>query len=139
MCAVVMLMLTGFGWVALDIRVASFPLMAMAMASTAACFTGLMMTASVLGKTEQAVAGGAWGVMMPFAMIGGGMIPLIAMPPWLLALSDFSPFKWGIYSMEGAIWRGLELAEMWKPCGILVLLGVVFFTFGVWLFRKVDG
>ena len=77
--------------------------------------------------------------MMPFAMIGGGMIPLIAMPPWLLALSDFSPFKWGIYSMEGAIWRGFELTDMLMPCGILLGLGLVFFTFGVWVFRRIDG
>jgi len=41
------------------------------------------------------------------AMIGGVMIPLIAMPPWLLSLSNISPMKWAILSYEGAIWRGL--------------------------------
>lgn len=139
LCQVVMLLLLGFGVVALGVRIGSPLLAVLSMVSTALCFTGLMMIASVMGKTEQAVAGASWGAMMPFAMVGGGMIPLIAMPPWLLALSDYSPFKWGIYSMEGAIWRGFDLGEMLMPCGILVGLGAVFFTIGVWVFRRLDG
>jgi len=138
MCQIVMVFLMGFGYLALGVRFGSVPLLALSMACTGVCFTGLMMTASVMGKTEQAVAGASWGAMMPFAMIGGGMIPLIAMPPWLLALSDFSPFKWGIYSMEGAVWRGFGLAEMLGPCAILLVLGLVFFGFGVWVFRRIE-
>lgn len=139
MCQIVMVGLMGFGYLALGVRFSSLPLLVMSMVSTGICFTGLMMIASVMGKTEQAVAGASWGAMMPFAMIGGGMIPLIAMPPWLLALSDFSPFKWGIYSMEGAVWRGFELADMLAPCGILLALGAVFFGIGVWIFRRFEG
>jgi len=138
-CEIVLLFLMGFAFLFLDVRFSSIGLVALAMASTSICFTGLMMTASVLGRTEQAVAGAAWGVMMPFAMIGGGMIPLIAMPSWLLALSDYSPFKWGIYSMEGAVWRGFDVGQMLGPCGILVGLGAAFFTFGVWMFRRLHG
>lgn len=139
LCQVVLVFLLAFGLLALDVRVQSPGLIVIAMASTGICFTGLMMTASVLGKTEQAVAGAAWGAMMPLAMVGGGMIPLIAMPSWLLALSDFSPFKWGIYSMEGAIWRGFDLEDMLAPCGILVGLGVAFFWLGVWVFGRTEG
>jgi ABC-2 type transport system permease protein len=64
------------------------------------------------------------------------MIPLIAMPPWLLQLSDVSPFKWGIYALEGAIWRDFALADMALPCAILVGLGLLFFALGVAVFRR---
>ncbi len=139
MCQVVMIFLMAVGTLALDIRVASVPLLIVAMVSIACCFTGLMMVASVTGKTEQAVAGASWGLMMPFAMIGGGMIPLIAMPSWLLTLSNFSPFKWGIIAMEGAIWRGFSIADMVMPCTILIGLGAAFFAVGVWIFRRGEG
>lgn len=136
MCQIVLVTLILFSSLALGVRVGNPALLVLAMVSTGACFTGLMMVSSVMGKTEQAVAGAAWGVMMPFAMIGGGMIPLIAMPDWLFALSDFSPFKWGIYSLEGAIWRGFTLTDMLLPCGILISLGAAFFAIGAWIFRR---
>ena len=134
-CLVVMVFLLGFAVLLLGVRFDSYPLAALALASTAACFTGVMMVAAVLGKTEQAVAGASWGVLMPFAMIGGGMIPLIAMPPWLVRLSNFSPFKWGIYSIEGAAWRGFGLGDMVLPCAILLVTGAACFAFGAWRFQ----
>lgn len=138
-CALTMVVLLAFAYVALGVRFDSPPLLALAIASAAACFTGIMMTVSVLGRTENAVAGASWGLLMPFAMIGGGMIPLIAMPDWLLVASDFSPFKWAITAVEGAVWRGYGADEMVKPCAILVGVGIVFFTLGVGIFRKVEG
>ncbi|HED65115.1 MAG TPA: ABC transporter permease [Planctomycetes bacterium] len=138
-CFLVLLFLTGFGVVALGVHVESPGLLLLAMASSAFCFTGLMMTVSVLGKTEQAVAGASWGLMMPFAMIGGGMIPLIAMPAWLATLSDFSFFKWGILALEGAIWRGFTLPDMLGPCAILIAIGLAFFGIGLAVFRRSMG
>ncbi len=138
-CLVTMAAILIFGVVALGVRFDSLPLLALAMVSTATCFTGLMMTISVLGKTEAAVAGSSWGLMMPFAMVGGGMIPLIAMPPWLVTASALSPFKWAIVAVEGAIWRGFDLGDMLLPCGILLGFGAVFFALGVLVFRKVEG
>ena len=138
-CMIVMAFILAVGWVAMGVRFDSLLFVAMSMVSTAICFTGVMMMSSVMGKTEQAVGGASWGVMMPFAMIGGGMIPLIAMPPWLLKISDLSPFKWGIYSMEGAMWRGFGFTDMLGPCGILVGFGVVFFFIGVRVFHRMDG
>ncbi len=104
----------------------------MATVSTAICFTGLMMFVSTLGKTEAGVAGAGWGIMMPFAMLGGGMVPLIAMPPWMQTASNVSPVKWGIIALEGAIWRGFSLVDMLLPCAILIAVGAAFYAVGVW-------
>lgn len=129
-------LLLAFGSLALGLRPDSPGLLLVAMLATAACFTGLMMVSSVLGKTEAAVAGASWGLMMPFAMVGGGMIPLIAMPGWLVTASAVSPFKWAILAVEGAIWRGFGPADMVLPCTVLLAMGAGFFGLGLVVFRK---
>ncbi|MGE3175809.1 MAG: ABC transporter permease [Planctomycetota bacterium] len=138
-CMLAMAALLAFGVVALGVRVDSVLLLLLGMACTAACFTGVMMTISMLGRTENAVAGSSWGLMMPFAMIGGGMIPLIAMPGWLVTASAVSPFKWAILAIEGAVWRGFTLGDMALPCGLLVAIGGVFAAVGIAVFRRVEG
>jgi ABC-2 type transport system permease protein len=69
------------------------------------------------------------------AMIGGGMVPLFLMPPWLQTVSHLSPVKWAILTMEGAIWWGFSLTEMAVPCGILLAVGGGCFAIGVAAFR----
>jgi ABC-2 type transport system permease protein len=48
---------------------------------------------------------------------------------------NFSPVKWAILAMEGALWRGFSLREMLLPCAILVAVGIVTFAIGVRTFR----
>ena len=93
------------------------------------------MLIAALGKTEQAAAGAGWSVMMPLAMLGGGMVPLFAMPAWMAAAGNFSPAKWAILALEGAIWRGFSPQEMLLPCGILILAGIACFAIGTRAFR----
>jgi ABC-2 type transport system permease protein len=120
----------------LGVRLGNPLLLAVGAVSTAIGFTGLMMFVSTLGKTEAGVAGAGWGIMMPMAMLGGGMVPLIAMPPWMQTASHVSPMKWGIMALEGAIWRDFSLQEMLLPCGILLAVGVLFYAVGVWLLSR---
>lgn len=112
--------------------------LALAIVSSATCFVGLMMLISVLGKTEQAVGGAGWAIMLVFSMTGGGMVPLLAMPSWMLTLSKISPVRWGIISLEGAIWRGYSYAEMMPAVGILIGIGVVGYAIGVWILTRSD-
>jgi ABC-2 type transport system permease protein len=122
----------------LGLRVANWVYLVAGIASAALCFAGLMMLLSVLGKTEQAVGGSASAIMMLMAMLGGGMIPLIAMPEWMLTVSTVSPVKWGILALEGAIWRGFDWQEMLLPCGILLAVGVGAFGLGVRILSRRD-
>ena len=102
--------------------------------SSAVGFVGIMMLLAVSGKTEQAVGGIGWAVLIVMSMLGGGMIPLFFMPSWMRTIGTFSPVKWSVLAMEGAVWRGFSLVEMLKPCGILVGVGVVCFAVGVRVF-----
>lgn len=130
-CIAVALLLLLIGRLAFQVRLSQPIHLAMAIVSTAICFVGMLMLLSTLGKTVEGVAGAAWGILLPLAMIGGGMIPLIAMPSWMLAVSNYSPVKWGIQALEGSIWRSYSLQEMLLPCGILLSVGAVCFALGV--------
>lgn len=112
--------------------------LALAIVCSAICFTGLMMLISVMGKTEQAVAGAGWAILLVFSMTGGGMVPLMVMPRWMVTVSNFSPVKWGIYSLEGAIWRGFGWGEMLLPLSVLTGIGLVAYAVGVMIFRRTN-
>ncbi len=134
--AAVLSLLVGLGWAFFGVRPASWALLALAAASLAVCFVGIMMVVAVVGKTEQSAGGLGWAIMMPLTLFGGGMVPLFAMPSWMQAAGSFSPVKWGILALEGAIWRGFGPAEMLLPCAILLAVGVVGFALGARLFAS---
>jgi ABC-2 type transport system permease protein len=117
------------------IKVASYFKLTLGLVIVAGSFVGVMMLLSVLGKTERAASGIGWAVLLVFAMIGGGMLPLFFMPDWLKALSSISPIKWGILALEGAIWRDFSFGELLQPYLVLSGFGLVSFFIGVRLFR----
>jgi len=126
------------GRVFFGVRPASWALLVLAGVCAGVAFVGVMMLVSVLGKTEQAAAGAGWAIMMPLAVLGGGMIPLFVMPAWMVAAGTISPAKWAILAFEGAIWRGFSTAQMLLPCAILLAVGLVCFTVGARAFRPAD-
>jgi ABC-2 type transport system permease protein len=123
----------GFG-----VRPTSLPLLVVAIFCVTVAIVGLMMVLSVLGKTEQAVSGISWALIVVLAMLGGGMVPLAFMPAWMQQLSGVSLVKWAILALEGALWRGFSPAEMTLPCGILLGVGVGGFALGAGVFRWSD-
>ncbi len=127
----VSVILMAIGYTIFGVRISSPLKLSMAIVASSVCFVGIMMLISLLGKTERAVSGAGWGIMLVFSMTGGGMIPLIAMPTWMVKLAALSPVRWGITALEGAIWRGLSYQEMLLPVGILVSIGVISFFIGV--------
>ncbi len=120
----------GFG-----IRVHSVPMLFFALILVSSAFVGIMVLFSVLGKTERAVSGMSWALVLPMAMIGGGMIPLIFMPSWLQTLSIFSPFKWAVLSIEGSLWRAFTWGQIIQPLFILLLIGLGSFLIGLKYFK----
>ena len=133
------LILLIIGIIVFDIRVGSPLGLAVAVSSSAFCFVGLMMMMSVMGKTEASVSGAGWGMFMVFSMLGGGMIPLMFMPPWMASISNFSPVKWSVLAAEGAIWRGFGPGEMATPVAVLLSIGLVGFVIGIAVLKRSDG
>jgi ABC-2 type transport system permease protein len=114
----------------LGMRPRSPMLLAIAAVCIAFCFVGIMILMSTIGKSEEAVSGGAWAANMFMAMFGGGMMPLLFLPDFMKTLSDYSPVKWSILALEGSIWRGFTPADMLLPCGILLGTGAVCLAVG---------
>ncbi len=137
-CVAVMAFLMAFGGVVFGVSFGNPVGLALAIVASAFCFVGLMMVIAVLGKTEQAVGGGGMAIMLVFAMLGGGMVPLAVMPSFMQALSHVSPVKWAVLATEGAIWRGFSMTEMFMPLAILVGVGVVGFTIGTLVLSRAD-
>ncbi len=135
-CILTMTLILCVGVFLFKVRIGDPGLLLLVMLCAAFCFSGVMMFISVLGRTEQAVGGASWALLLVFSMVGGGMIPLIIMPKWLITVGHFSPVKWGILAFEGAIWRGFSPADMLLPCGMLLLFGLVFFSIGLTIFTR---
>jgi ABC-2 type transport system permease protein len=136
----VAVVLLALGVLAFGIRPASPVLLVPAILCAAACFVGLMMLFSVLGRTESSAAGIGWASVCGMAMLGGGMVPLLFLQkvPFLSVLSHLSPVKWAILALEGALWRGFTPGEMALPCAMLLLFGAAAFAGGVVIFRRVE-
>ncbi|MGE0434404.1 MAG: ABC transporter permease [Planctomycetota bacterium] len=132
---VVAALLLTLGAILFGVVPQSFPMLLLALACSGVWVVGLMMLLSVLGKTESASNGIAWGILLVLAMIGGAMVPAMFMPAWMQEISNFSPVKWSILAIEGALWRGYSLADMARPCVILVGSGVATFVVGAAAFR----
>jgi len=135
-CVLVIGLLTLGGRLVFKVPIVSPFLFILAGACTILCFVGLMMFIATLGKTEQSVGGAGWAMLMTMAMLGGAMMPLVFMPSWMRSISHFSPVKWGILAMEGAIWRDFTFVEMLGPCAILLAIGAAFFALGVIMLRR---
>jgi ABC-2 type transport system permease protein len=123
--------LIALGVLAFGVRVQSPGLMALIIFCSGIAFVGIMMLVAALGRTEEGTRGAGFAVLMPMNLFGGGMIPLMIMPVWMTSVSNFSPVKWAVIGVEGAMWRGFTLADMLLPCGILLGVGVVAFALGL--------
>jgi ABC-2 type transport system permease protein len=57
------------------------------------------------------------------------------MPPWLTTVSAFSPVRWAIVALEGALWRGASWGELAMPMLSLCALGAVSFALAAQVLR----
>jgi ABC-2 type transport system permease protein len=134
-CIADVLLLTALAILGFGVQIDDVPKYVAAVCACTVCFSGLTMVLSVIGNSEQAVAGAGWATLLLLAMVGGAMVPVSIMPAWLVAWSAASPVRWGILVLEGATWRGLPWRELAKPLGLLVAFGALSFSAGVSVLR----
>lgn len=134
----VIAIMVGLGC-ALGMRPGSPFLLALAALCIACCFVGIMLVMSVTGRTAEAVNGAAWGIGVLMAMFGGGMVPLVFMPGFMRTISIFSPVRWAVEALEGAIWRDYSTMEMLGPCGVLMAIGSIGFVVGTLVLKRRTG
>jgi len=124
------------GMTVFGISIYSWPVLIVSILSAGIGFSGLMMFLAVLGKTEKSASGISWAIMMIMAMTGGGMIPVVIMPSWMATIGQFSPVKWVVISLEGALWRQYSLPDLLPNTLLLLAMGVITFYVGSAIFNK---
>jgi ABC-2 type transport system permease protein len=134
-CVLVQALLLATAMVFFSVKVASWPMMIVAVLMSSLGFVGVMMAMAGLSRTEGGGSGMGRAVILILAMIGGGTVPLFFLPPFMQTLSSVSPFKWATLAFEGALWRGFGPAEMVLPCAVLLGFCVGGFAIGVWGMR----
>lgn len=127
-CASSVLVLSAIGVLALAVPIEDGLKYLAASLGATTCFVGIAQALSVLGKTEQSVAGAGWSTLIVLAMCGGAMVPQLLMPPWLVTLSAWSPVRWAIVALEGAMWRAAPWSELLAPVLGLCAVGVACFA-----------
>jgi len=137
-CALVCITLVLIASIGFGVQFAAPSKLVLALLSAIVCFVGLTMLLSLLGKSEQAVAGAGWATLIVMAMLGGAMVPLSMMPEWLAPATHLSPVKWSIVAVEGAMWRSFSYSELLFPCSILASTGSVAFALGLRLLSRAD-
>jgi ABC-2 type transport system permease protein len=92
-------------------------------AASAATAFGLFL--GVASRTyEQASMVGAISVVIA-AAIGGVMVPVFAMPPFMRAISQLSPLAWGLNAFLDLFARGGGLADVWLEAVLMLAFAVL--------------
>ena len=128
--------LLAVGAAVFGIRPVSWPLLSLGLVCVSYCMTGMMLLLATFGNNERSSSNIGWSIMMLFAMLGGGMIPLVFMADWMVSASQVSPIMWSVMVVEGGLWRGFDLHAMLQPCGILLACGTACFVAGTVRFRR---
>ena len=90
----------------------------------AVTFTSIAMMIAAVFRTSGGVEGAGRAIILIMALIGGGSIPFVFMPPAMRSLSVISPFRWAIAAIEGPLWRGGSIADQAIAIGAVALVGV---------------
>lgn len=74
-----------------------------------------------IGKTEEQSRGASIMVVLCLTMLGGAWFPTFMMPEALQKATLLVPTRWAVDGYDGALWRGLEMAQLLPIVGVLAL------------------
>lgn len=69
------------------------------------------------------------------AGFGGALVPFDLLPSWARAVGPYTPCYWAMEGFERALAQGATVADVARPCGVLVAVAVVGSAVGVAAFR----
>jgi len=118
-------LLLVMAWFVFGVRPINLPMLALAMLAISISFTALAMMIAALFPSGGGAEGTGRALILVFAIIGGGSIPLVFMPAALRSISTISPFRWAIAAIEGPLWRGGSLADQFSAIGSVLIVGAV--------------
>jgi ABC-2 type transport system permease protein len=131
-----MLLLVGFGIVAMKLNWGREPLALFVILLTSALAAAAFgTTLGTFIKTEGQASGLSVMFGMVFALLGGCWYPLELFPPTVQKVVKILPTTWAMQGMLDLVLRGGGLMEILPEAGVLLGFAVIFFSIGVWRFR----
>lgn len=118
-------LLLALAWSVFGLRPINLPMLMFAMLVIAISFTALAMMIAALFRSGGGTDGAGRALILVLAIVGGGSIPLVFMPPILRSISVVSPFRWAIAALEGPLWRGGSIPDQFASIGSIALVGLV--------------
>ena len=105
-CVLDVALLVLFASLVWDITIPKPIHLLVAISTTLLCLTGMMTLISTMSRRESAVTAASWGSLLFLGMIGGVMIPPIALPTWVQSLGHFSPIHWSLNLISDGLSAG---------------------------------
>ena len=105
------------------------------MATLALWVASLGLLIGAVAKSEDQVIMWSLMAMFVFSAMGGAWFPLDITGKTFAAIGHLMPTAWAMDGFQNIVLRGLGLASVLLPAGILLAYGVVFFGLAVWRFR----
>jgi len=130
-------MLVIFGQLVLNVNYLSEPIGTLLVSVGLGLWVASMgLLIGVLAKGEDQVILFSMIAMFLFSALGGTWFPLESAGGGFAAVGRLMPSAWAMTGMQNILIRGLGLASVWEPAGILLLYSLGFFGLAVWRFRK---
>lgn len=98
--------------------------------SSALAFSGFSTFFASVSKSEQQLSSIGPSLAMIFGFLGGGMWPIYTFPSWLNVVSRFTPNRWALDGFLKVMEDNANFTQVLPECGVLLLMGVVFFLIG---------
>lgn len=109
-------------------------LAAVTLASAAAATSYGLMVSSLARTAEQSSAFGSLSVVI-LAVLGGVMVPMFVMPPFMQAIAQVSPIYWGIEAYQDVILRQAAFPVIAGKIAILLAFAAIFSLISILRFR----
>jgi ABC-2 type transport system permease protein len=109
-------------------------LAAVTLASAAAATSYGLMVSSLARTAEQSSAFGSLSVVI-LAVLGGVMVPMFVMPPFMRAIAQVSPIYWGIEAYQDVILRQAAFSVIAGKIAILLTFAAIFSLISILRFR----
>ena len=94
-----------------------------------------VLVAAVTRSTQQALLLAFFG-LFPIMFLSGTVTPIESMPPFLQALSRFSPLRYYMEILQGVFLKGSGWRELWPQALALIAIGGALFSAATVSFRR---
>ncbi len=136
MIFVQLLLLTSFGQFVLGLAYLSAPLATVIMMGAMAFWVAsLGLLIGVVAKGEEQAIMISMLLMFLLSGLGGAWMPLETTPQAFQSVGRLLPSAWSIIGFENILIRGLGMASVWLPAGVMLIYALGFLALATWRFR----